>query len=238
MVDVAPIDSSGSGQAPAAFTALGSARHLYTVVFTKNSNANHGKAELTWRQDGDHYVLDLSASYFSIAVFQWNSTGQLASQGLLPSRFSDKRFRKSEVAAHFNHELGKVTFSANTPDAALLAGAQDRVSVILQIAGLLAADPARYPPSSSFSLQTVSATEAQPWLFTVNESETLSLPAGPQPALRITRNPRSEYDQKVELWFAPALNHLPVRFRFTETNGDFVDAQLQSSQSLSDIKSP
>ena len=32
--------------------------------------------------------------------------------------------------------------------------------------------------------------------------------------------------------------YLPVRFRFTETNGDFVDAQLQSSQALSDVKLP
>ena len=236
--ETAPTLDGNAAQTAAAFTALTSAKHLYSVIFTKNGNTNTGKAELTWRQDGGNYVLDLSASYLSIPVFQWNSTGRLMPQGLLPTRFSDKRFRKSEVAAHFNYELGKVTFSANTPDAALLTGGQDRVSVILHIAGLLAGDPARYPPTTAFSLQTVSATEAEPWLFIVNEPETLNLPSGPQTALRITRNPRREFDQKIELWFAPALNYLPVRFRFTETNGDFVDAQLQSSQALSDVKLP
>lgn len=236
--ETAPAVDSSATQTAAAFTALNSAKHLYSVIFTKNGNANSGKAELVWRQDGGSYVLDLSASYLSIPVFQWNSTGRLMPQGLLPTRFSDKRFRKSEVAAHFNYEQGKVSFSANTPDAALLAGGQDRVSVILHIAGLLAGDPARYPPTTTFSLQTVSATEAEPWLFIVNEPETLNLPAGPQSALRITRNPRREFDQKIELWFAPAFNYLPVRFRFTETNGDFVDAQLQSSQTLSNVKLP
>ena len=228
--------TSVSGEPIAAFAAPLAAKYIYGVTFTKNANSNKGIAELNWQHDGANYALSLTASYFAIPVFIQNSVGQLAPQGLLPTRFSDKRFRKSEVAAHFNHQLGKITFSANTPDAVLLAGAQDRVSVILQLAGLLAADPAKYPPGATLNLQTVSSTEAEAWLFTVNEPETLNLPAGPQMALRITRNPRREFDQKVELWFAPELNHAPVRFRFTETNGDYVDAQLQSTQYLSPLK--
>lgn len=220
----------------AAFAAPPAAKYNYNVVFTKNANSNQGTAELNWQNDGDSYALSLTASYFAIPVFIQKSVGQMRPQGLRPTRFSDKRFRKSEVAAHFNHESGKITFSANTPDAVLLDGAQDRASVILQLSGLLAADPAKYPPGATLNLQTVSATEAEPWLFTVNEPETLNLPAGQQIALRITRNPRREFDQKVELWFAPELNHAPVRFRFTETNGDFVDAQLQSTQYLSPLK--
>jgi hypothetical protein len=228
--------ASVSGEPAPAFATPLAAKYTYSVIFTKNANSNRGSAELNWQHDGANYMLSLTASYFAIPVFIQNSVGQLASQGLLPTRFSDKRFRKSEVAAHFNHQLGKITFSANTPDAVLLAGVQDRVSVILQLAGLLAADPAKYPPGATLNLQTVSATEAEPWLFTVNEPETLNLPAGPQIALRITRNPRREFDQKVELWFAPGLNHAPVRFRFTETNGDYVDAQLQTTQYLSPLK--
>ena len=228
--------ASVSGEPAAAFAAPLAAKYVYSVIFTKNANSNRGTAELNWQHDGANYALSLTASYFAIPVFIQNSVGQLAPQGLLPTRFSDKRFRKSEVAAHFNHQMGKITFSANTPDAVLLAGVQDRVSVILQLAGLLAADPAKYPPGATLNLQTVSSTEAEAWLFTVNEPETLNLPAGPQIALRITRNPRREFDQKVELWFAPELNYAPVRFRFTETNGDYVDAQLQSTQYLSPLK--
>lgn len=226
--------SSASGLPPAAFTALSSAKHLYSVVFTKNTNANRGTAELTWRHDGDNYALSLLARYYSIPVFLQSSVGHLSPQGLLPTRFSDRKGLKSELAAHFDHAQGKLTFSANTPDAVLLAGAQDRSSIILQLAGLLAADPTKYPTNTTLSLQTVSAREAEMWLFTVNEPETLNLPAGPQIALRLTRNPRREFDQKIELWFAPALNYLPVRIRQTESNGDYFDAQWQSSQNLPD----
>ena len=236
------VASGESTQPPAAFSSPNSGRYLYSVAFTKNANVNRGQAELTWQQDGLNYVLDLSTHvavlFVAVTPFQWHSTGHLSPQGLLPTRFSDKRFRKSELAAHFDHEQGKISFSANTPDAVLQAGAQDRVSIILQLAGLLAADPAKYPPHTTLNLQTVSAREAEPWLFTVNEPETLNLPAGPQLALRLTRNPRREFDQKIEIWFAPALNYWPVRFRFTESNGEYVDAQLQSSQSLPDAMPP
>ena len=45
-------------------------------------------------------------------------------------------------------------------------------------------------------------------------------------ALKLTRKPRREYDQKVEIWYAPALGYLPVRNRITQQNGDFIDQQL------------
>jgi Protein of unknown function (DUF3108) len=220
-------------QAPT-FTALSSGLHTYKVIFTRKGISNQGIAELLWRQDGDKYMLNLLASYTllikTFKVFEQNSTGQLSPQGLEPMRFSDKRLTRSEVAAHFDRDLGKIIFSANTPDAQLQAGAQDRLSVIWQLAGMLAADPTRYPPGSTVTMQTVSATDAEPWLFTINEPETLNLPTGSHIARLLTRNPRREFDQKIELWFASSMNYLPVRFRFTETNGDYVDVLWQSVQ--------
>ena len=217
---------------PPALTVQNSGRHVYKVVFTKSGNANQGKADVQWQQDGEKYALSMSASMLFIEVFAWKSVGLLSPSGLLPERFSDKRYRKSEVAAHFDRSQGKITFSANTPEAPLLVGAQDRISIIWQIAGMLAADPKKYQPGNTFSLQTVSASEAAPWLFTVNEPETLNFETGSQIAQRLTRNPRREFDQKIELWFVPALNYLPARFRFTETNGDYVDVVWQSVDNL------
>ena len=46
------------------------------------------------------------------------------------------------------------------------------------------------------------------------------------PTLKLTRKPRKEFDQKVEIWFAPSLGYLPVRNRITQPNGDFIDQQL------------
>lgn len=232
-----PASASGeSGLPPPAFVALNTGRHTYKVIFTKNGVVNQGDAEMVWQQDGEKYALNMLATYTLLIktfnVFEQNSTGLVTSQGLQPLRFSDKRLNRSEVAAHFDYASEKITFSANKPEVPLLAGAQDRISVIWQLAGLLAAQPARHPPGSTLTIQTVSASDAEPWLFTVNEPETLNLPTGSHMALRLTRNPRREFDQKIELWFATGLNHLPARLRFTETNGDYVDAVWQNFQPL------
>lgn len=215
-----------------AFTVQNSGQHSYKVIFTKNGNSNQGKATVRWQQDGEKYTLGMSASMLFIEIFAWESSGLLSSTGMLPERFSDKRYRKSEVAAHFDRAQNKITFSANTPDAVLLFGAQDRISIIWQIAGILSADPKRYLPGNTISLQTVSANDAETWLFTVNEPETLNLENGAQVAQRLTRNPRREFDQKIELWFVPAMNYLPARFQFTETNGDYVDVVWQRVDDL------
>jgi len=77
--------------------------------------------ELLWRNDGTRYNALLRYSALGLKRMQ-TSRGAITGQGLAPERFSDKY--RSEVAAHFNYPQAKVTFSANTPDAPLLAGAQ------------------------------------------------------------------------------------------------------------------
>ena len=212
----------------ALFTAPQTTQQIYEVAFTINGNTNYGKAELDWQPDGGSYKLRMVASYFGIDVFEQHSDGLSNATGLQPTRFSDKRYRRSEVATHFNHELGKITFSTNAPEAPLLAGAQDRLSVILQLAGLFTADPARYATGSTVTMQVANDKLAEPWVFAVENLETLNLEQGQSIARKVTRNPRREFDQKVELWFATEHNYAPVRFRFTETNGDYIDAILKS----------
>lgn len=232
-VQAAPTPATAEAELPPpAFTALRSGRHTYRALFTQNANTTQGKAEVRWQQDGEKYMLSLSASVLMFEAIAWKSAGLMSPQGLQPERFSDKRFRKSEVAAHFDRLQNKIIFSANSPEAVLQTDAQDRISIIWQLAGLLSAEPARYPPGSSIAIQTIDAAEAQTWMFTVNELETLNLDSGAQFALRLTRNPRREFDRKIELWFAPALGYLPVRFRQTQTNGNSEDLVWQSTQAL------
>lgn len=184
-------------------------------------------AELLWQHDGTAYNAQLAFNAFGQSRVQ-TSQGDVGSQGLSPTRFSDKY--RAELAAHFNRELGKITFSANTPDASLLAGAQDRLSVLVQLATLIASDPGGYPQATTITLQTAGPREASPWLFTVQAPEQLKLPGGEQTTLKLVRLPRRDYDQKVEVWLAPALDYLPARIRITEHNGDYIDQQWLASE--------
>lgn len=205
----------------------GSVRLTYQVQ--ANKFPYQLSAELLWQRAGTAYSARLAFNALGLSRVQ-TSRGLIGARGLEPIRFSDKY--RSEVAAHFVREQGKVTFSANTPDVPLLTGAQDRLSILIQLAGMVASAPTRYPPATTVPIQTIGPRDADTWVFTVGETETLSLPGGDQAALKLVRNPRQEFDQKVEVWLAPALDYLPARVRITEANGDFVDQKWLRSEAV------
>ena len=55
-------------------------------------------------------------------------------------------------------------------------------------------------------------------------------------AFKLSRAPRREFDTRVELWYAPSMNYLPVRIRVTQANGDFVDQELRATEPAEDLK--
>ncbi len=181
--------------------------------------------EMTWQQDGRQYQCRYDIGMPLLGSRVQTSQGQIGASGLLPTRFGDKV--KSEQAAHFERDKGLISFSANTPSTPLEPGAQDRLSLFMQLASLLAGAPQRYPTGTQITLQIVSAREAEPWTFRVDAAETLQLPLGPTQAVRLTRLPRQPYDQQVDLWFAPSMGYLPVRLRVTHPNGDVADQVLR-----------
>ena len=115
----------------------------------------------------------------------------------------------------------------------MLAGAQDRLSVLLQLGALVASEPERFGPGTTLTVQTVGPREADLWLFTFEGRESLTLPGGTLEGIKLVRNPRKPYDQRVEIWLAPALGYLPARIRITETNGDAMDQQWLSTEPVS-----
>jgi hypothetical protein len=185
------------------------------------------QGELLWQHNNNSYRARLSFGALGFTRTQ-TSRGRIGHEGLMPERFSDK-FR-SEVAAHFNYERQWVTFSANTPDVKLQTGAQDRLSVLVQLAALMSGAAQPFKPGTTLSVQTIGPRAADLWLFTFGDIEELHLPSGNLQGLKLVRNPDQPYDQKVEIWLAPSLNYLPARIRLTETNGDFIDQQWVSSE--------
>jgi hypothetical protein len=215
------------GQVPVAISIPGSVRLKYKLTGLSRNLNYHANGEMTWLRDGNRYEASMVVSAFLLGTRSLSSVGEVTADGLAPKRFGDKS--RSELAAHFDADKGKITFSANRPDAAWQRGAQDRLSVFFQLAGLLAGQPGGFPAGSKIPIYTVGPREAETWAFSVEAEEALSLPMGELRALRLTREPRREFDQKVEAWFAPSLAYWPVRIKITQSNGDFVDQQLSGS---------
>lgn len=229
-IDIVP-PGSGSGQAvsrvPPSVKLPASTRLNFAVSGQAKRFQYNARAFMQWTHDGSRYEARQEVSAFLVGTRAQTSAGQVTDKGLLPTRFGDRA--RSEQAAHFDFSAGRVTFSANTPSASIAPGAQDRLSVFIQLAAMLAAEPARYPVGTEITLTTVSARASDRWTFRVEGEETLELPAGTIPTWKLQRVPRRDYDQKAELWLAPSQQYLPVRIRITQSNGDFADLQLTGS---------
>ena len=132
-------------------------------------------------------------------------------------------------AGEFDRDRGRVVFSTNNPPAPLEPGLQDRLSVVLQLAALVAGAPERFPAGTEIGIPTASTRETEDWVFEVGGEDNLQLPGGTVRALKLQRQPRKQYDQRVELWLAPRMDYAPVRVRLTNPNGDTVDQRWSST---------
>jgi hypothetical protein len=209
------------------FNIPGSVRLKYQMTGLSGGFTYHATGVMTWLQDGSRYDANMLVSAFLIGTRSLSSVGDITADGLAPKRFADK-FR-NELAAHFQADQGKITFSANTPDAPWKRGAQDRLSVFFQLASLLAGQPDGFPLGTKIPIYTAGQKDADTWTFSVAGPEELTLPQGTVTAIKLTRDPRQAFDQRVEAWFAPSLAYWPVRIKVTQQSGDYIDQQLSSS---------
>lgn len=219
----APVERATTSPLPAAHPPT-SAHLVYEVQGSAKGLRYQADGELIWKPQGDRYEARMEVKMFLLGSRVQTSTGTLGPEGLRPERFAD--IRRGERATHFERDTGRIRFSSNAPEVALQDGAQDRLSLFLQLAALLQASPRKEGDTLSF--QVAGTGGAETWRFEVGPEETLALPVGDIAARRVVRRPRDTYDTLVEMWFAPSLQHLPVRLRLTQANGDVADQLLRA----------
>lgn len=218
-----PVATSTQRPLPAAEPPA-STRLQYVVTGQAKGFVYNATGTLDWELGGGRYNARMEMRMPLLGSRVQTSTGAVGPEGLMPERFADKG--RSERAAHFERDQHRIRFSANTPDAELLPGAQDRLSLFLQMAGLLQARSPPYASGQVIDMQVAGTGDAEIWRFQVGEESTLALPAGELRVRHLVRQPRKEFDSTVEMWLAPELNHLPVRLKVTQANGDMADQQL------------
>lgn len=224
--------SAPAGEASTANTQPGSAQPpesaqlAYSVEGQSKGLTYNATGSLDWRNEGSAYSARMEIRVFLLGSRVQTSQGQLVATGLQPERFGDKS--RSERAAHFDRSQNRIRFSNNAPDAELLPGAQDRLSVFLQLAGLLNARPEAYAAGQSINIPVAGTSGSEIWRFQVQGLVSLDLPAGSLIARHLVREPREPRDTRVDIWLAPSLGHLPVRIRLTQDNGDVVDQRLSA----------
>lgn len=181
-----------------------------------------GEGELRWQQDGRNYELRLQGTVLGMTVLSQTSRGGFDADGLAPERFTDHRRAREPRIADFRRDEKRIVYSGTEVQHPLPAGAQDRLSWLLQLAAIVEAEPARWRAGTHIEMAVTGARgDMDVWTFTVTGEEAIEL-IGTRlaRALALRREPRKPFDTRVEVWLDPARQHLPVRMHLGSGRSD------------------
>jgi hypothetical protein len=205
----------------------------YSLTGQERGLNYHANGELRWQHNPTHYEANLTIKAFLLGSRIFSSEGTVGTQGLIPTRFADKW--RGERATHFDAENKRIVFSNNKPTAELQPGAQDQVSLFVQLAAAMTGEPERFKPGTSVSIQTATINEAVPWTLTMQAEETLQINDKPVPTSKWVCLPRGKFDTTVELWLSREHAWMPVRIRISQASGSFIDMRLDKLQPLAPL---
>ena len=239
-VPASPLAGAAAAASAPTATAPGGGLAAYNYLFPASTRLKYDVAgivkgfkysvsgDLLWLHDGGNYTARLEINHFLLGSKVQTSKGAITPRGLEPLRFGEKV--RSEVAAHFQRDKGKVSFSANTPDVPITPLAQDQVSIFVQLAAMFAADGQAFVPGSKLVFQAVGARGSEDWEFRVQAPERLKIQGKEWTVYKLLREHRAEYDTRAELWLASELEGMPIRIRLSQTSGDEIDMVWTRSQ--------
>jgi hypothetical protein len=205
-----------------------SAELKYDVQKTPvDGQPTYGSGTIAWHADGRRYTIDGEFGVLFITALHFKSSGTIEDGGIAPELYSEKRFRRAETNTHFHRERNTISFSASTKTYPRIGNEQDRASIIWQLAGIGRGDGEHFVPGAMIEVVVAGTRDAEPWQIQIIGLEDITIDGTTISAWHVVRAPRARtYDQKLDIWLAPQLQWYPVRLRYTEPNGDYLDMSL------------
>lgn len=211
----------------------------YTLTGQERGLTYHASGSLKWQTQATPdapsatpapkaYEAELRVRAFLVGSRVWRSTGILTENGLSPVRYSDSG--RGERAAHFDTTQNKISFSGNTPGVALQPGAQDQVSLFIQMAATVAAK--NFKIDSELNVQTATARDAVNWALTFKSEELIEVDGKQLATQRWVCLPRGKFDSQIEMWLSQSHGGLPVRIKITQVTGNFIDMEMRDAETL------
>lgn len=200
-----------------------------TLRYDMQRGPFRGNGELRWRPGADGYELSLEGRVAGLSVITQRSQGSFDEAGIAPLRYTDRRVRRPLAAANFQREAGKITYSGPQTEYPLRPGSQDRLSWMIQLGAIVAAETALGVVDAKVVLFVSGAHgDAGVWSFRCAGPDVVESRAGSAAVIRFRREPRGPYDTAVEVWLDPQRHHLPVRATWRAgPNDDGIELRLQ-----------
>ncbi|MEX3965647.1 DUF3108 domain-containing protein [Paraburkholderia sp. EG286B] len=174
-----------------------------------------------WSSDGQRYEMIVRVPLPFVGEFSWTSKGRVDAFGLAPDQYIEKRGHRPSDVTVFNRTDNQIVFTRTPNSLALPDGAQDRFSMVMQLASLVRGDPDAYKPGVTREFYVADNDSGETWPITTIGDETVSTDHGYVTARHFMRLPRREGDKRrIDVWLTQSLGWLPVRLVQTEPNGN------------------
>ena len=205
----------------------------YKLTGQERGLTYHAFGSLKWQAQSNPstpktYEAELRVRAFLVGSRVWRSVGSMTENGLAPLRYSDSW--RGERAAHFEADQKKISFSGNTPSIELQPGAQDQVSLFIQMAATVSAKS--FKLGSELNVQTATARDAVNWTLTYKSDDSIEVDGNRLETQRWVCLPRGKFDSQIEMWLSQAHGGMPVRIKITQVSGNFIDMQMRDVESL------
>jgi hypothetical protein len=216
----APAQASAAA-AGARFSVPPSGDLHYNTFYNGVENA---PGTIHWASNGDGYEMVVSIPLPFVGTFSYESHGRLDAFGLAPERYSEKRGHRPEEVTTFDRSAKRIGFTRTSARLALPDGAQDRFSMVMQLASLVRGDPDAYQRGVTRSFYVVDDDSGELWPIETIGDESIRTAEGFLPARHFMRLPRHDGDRRrIDVWLAPSLGWLPARIVQTEPNGSQIE---------------
>lgn len=205
-----------------------SADLTYKIEARKKGISLSGEATVNWRVGAGKYSASNSARAQILGkILDNRSEGLIDVYGLAPLQFREKRFRKDETISRFDRAAKTISFNNGKLAYPLTGGEQDRGSVQWQLAAVARGAPDKFTPGSEWKFFVAGRRDAEVWTFKVVKREALRTGMGTVQAVHLVKSPSPDAKgQQLDLWLAPSLEWYPVKLRFAEDDGEFVEQTL------------
>ncbi len=172
--------------------------------------APSGPARLTWRTDGDRYVLDLDG-----ALGRLHSEGASGDAGIAPRRALEET-DTGPLVTEFDADGHRVLFRATGAESPDNVGIQDRASVLMQLAGIGLAEPDQV--RDTLDVVVAGARDLRIARFKVLGLEEVATGIGTLAAWHLAELAAPGM-ARLDIWLAPERDWLPVRLRVEDAGG-------------------
>ncbi len=207
-----------------------SAKLAYTISASHKGLKISGHADIVWQADAQHYQAVLTTRAMLVGtILEERSSGRVTKQGLRPLNFTEKRLRKNPTGVRFDHAGDTAVFSSAQKKVPIKAHAQDKASALWQLIAMARSAPDRFQKGSTWEMPVAGRGEMQTWTFEVMGQGTLDTPLGQLDTVQVKKLPRSKNrTDEIIMWLAPSQEWYPVRLRYTEENGDYIEQMIKS----------